>query len=467
MHVLLNWLVQGTAMAVIVALGVRAHGTMTAATRERIWWVTVIGLTLMPIAYLLVDLDAAFRASLPSAAARLDPLMTVRTQWNRWTLLMLIVWAAWIIVHTVRLGLALVRLQRIKRSAAPFPRDREARLAMWTRMRECGRPARLVTSTDVYCAAVLGCHPPLIAVAPDAIDRLSDGELDQIVLHEYAHIQRRDDLAIVAQRIISAVAGLHPAVLWLDRVLTIEREVACDDWVVAYAGARHSYARCLVELAASARSRRPGLAPGALCSRSQLSIRVAALLDARRSVALAPSRASFLVAPPAVLALVLACVWVPLAGVTRHRPLQSFALAAGAVETAARAAVPVVPVPVSAPRLGFVQPGGPRPEPSGPRRLQARLPSAHQESSWPATIVRVPLEDASAAVDLLPAVSLAHLDLGVEPAGTPGQTLTAPVHDAPWRAAVTAGLAIGSGSRYAALKTAAASSRLGKSFTNP
>jgi hypothetical protein len=379
---------------------------------------------------------------------------------------MLIVWAAWTIVHTMRLGLALVRLQRTKRSAAPFPRDREARLAMWTRMRECGRPARLVTSTDVYCAAVFGCHPRLIAVAPDAIDRLTDGELDQIVLHEYAHIQRRDDLAIVAQRIISAVAGLHPAVWWLDRVLTIDREVACDDWVVAYAGARRRYARCLVKLASSARSRRPGLAPGALRSRSQLSIRVAALLDARRSVALAPSRASFLVALPTVLALVLACVWVPIVGVTRHRPLQIFAPPTGAVETAARA-VPVLPVPVRAPRLGFVQSGGPRPEPSGPRRLQERSPSALQESSWPGTIVRVPIEDASAALDPLPAISLAQLDLGVEPAGTPGQTLAAPVHEAPWRAAATAGLAIGSGSRYAALKTAAAFSRLGKSFTNP
>ncbi len=161
-----------------------------------------------------------------------------------------------------------------------------------------GRPATLVTSSDVYCAAVLGLNPPLIAVAPDAIDRLTDEELDQIVLHEYAHIQRRDDLAIVAQRIISAVAGLHPAVWWLDRALTIDREVACDDWVVTYAGARTRYAQCLVKLASCVTSRRRSLAPGALVSRSQLSIRVAALLDSRRSVALVPSRATFLVALP-------------------------------------------------------------------------------------------------------------------------------------------------------------------------
>ena len=458
MHVWLNWLVQGTAVTVIVALGVRAHGTMTAATRERIWWVAVIGLTLMPVGYLLVDLDAASRASLPAAAALPDPLMTLRVPWNRWAILILMVWAAWTIVHMVRVGFALVRLQRTKTATAPFPCDREARLAMWTRMRDCARPATLVVSTDVYCAAVLGLQRPLIAVAPDAIDCLTDEELDQIVLHEYAHIQRRDDLAIVAQRIISAVAGLHPAVWWLDRALTIDREVACDDWVITYAGARTRYARCLVKLATSARSRRGRLAPGALFSRSQLSIRVAALLDSRRSVALVPSRAMFLVALPAVLVLVVACVSMPLVGVARDRPPPIVTLA-GAV-AAVRAAASDVPVPATAPRLGIARPRGPkRSVESGPGRLQEDSPSAPS--------LQAAIEDASEAVDPLPAISLTHLDLGVEPAGTAGETLAAPVHDASWRAAAEAGRAIGSGSRYAALKTAAAFSRLGKAFAHP
>ena len=82
-----------------------------------------------------------------------------------------------------------------------------------------------------------------------------------------------------------------------------------------------------------------------------------------------------------------------------------------------------------------------------------------------------PIDDASEPLDPLPAISLAHLDLRVdlhvEPVGTRGETRIAPVRDAPWSAAIDAGLAIGSGSRKAALKTAAAFSRLGKSFANP
>jgi beta-lactamase regulating signal transducer with metallopeptidase domain len=383
--------------------------------------------------------------------------MTMRVPWNRWAIFILTVWAAWTIVHLGRVGLALMRLRQAKKSAHPFPRDREARLAMWTMMRDCARPATLVASTDVYCAAVLGLNRPLIAVAPDAINRLTDEELDQIVLHEYAHIQRRDDLAIVAQRIISAVAGLHPAVWWLDRALTIDREIACDDWVVTYAGARTRYAQCLVKLASSAGSRRRNLAPGALFSRSQLSIRVAALLDSRRSVALVPSRATCLVALPAVVVLIAACVSMPLVGVARDGPLQIFTPAGVAVAAAGAGAGERPVHPTTPPHLRIAQPRGLAER--GPRSLQEDLPSAPSPQT--------PIEDASEVLDPLPATSLAHLDLGVEPAGGSGETLTAPVHDAPWSAAVDAGLAIGSGSRSAALKTAAAFSRLGKSFANP
>src|SRR4029077_491182 len=101
------------------------------------------------------------------------------------------------------------------------------------------------------------------------------------------------------------------------------------------------------------------------------------------------------------------------------------------------------------------------------RELAARGPLSLREDLPSAPSPRTPIEEASEALDPLPAISLAHLDLGVEPAGAPGVTLTAPVHDAPWRAAVDAGLAIGSGSRYAALKIAAAFTRLSKLFANP
>src|SRR5690606_17886349 len=97
--------------------------------------------------------------------------------------------------------------------------------------------------------AFIGWGAPLIAISPAALAKLTDDELDQVVMHEQAHVRRRDDLALVAQRIAWALAGFHPAVWWLDRALTLEREVACDDWVLAHATAPKAYGACLVKLA--------------------------------------------------------------------------------------------------------------------------------------------------------------------------------------------------------------------------
>ena len=70
MHVLLNWLVQGTALSFAVALGVRLHRPMTAATRERIWWITMISVAPMPIACAVADVGLAMGNSSRQAALK-------------------------------------------------------------------------------------------------------------------------------------------------------------------------------------------------------------------------------------------------------------------------------------------------------------------------------------------------------------------------------------------------------------
>ena len=105
-------------------------------------------------------------------------------------------------------------------------------------------------STGVRSAAVLGCGAPVIALSPVLLEQLSDEDLDRVVIHEWAHVQRHDDIAQVVERIVRMVAGWHPAVWWLQRQLQLEREVACDEIAVSLTGSAKGYAACLVTLAA-------------------------------------------------------------------------------------------------------------------------------------------------------------------------------------------------------------------------
>ncbi len=161
-------------------------------------------------------------------------------------------------------------------------------------------------------AAVLGLTTPTIVVAPSALAALEDQELDQIVVHEWAHVQRRDDLVRVGQRIIVALAGLHPAVWWIDRQLNLERETACDDWAVNATGSARGLAVCLTKLAAMpGRPADAVLLPAAFLS-SELTTRVVRLLDRRRNTSTTPAAGAAMLVAPVLSALALAVASVQL-----------------------------------------------------------------------------------------------------------------------------------------------------------
>src|SRR5260370_41807610 len=49
-------------------------------------------------------------------------------------------------------------------------------------------------------------------------------------------------------RIVSALFFFHPAVWWIEKRISVEREMACDDAVLAETANPHGYATCLVSL---------------------------------------------------------------------------------------------------------------------------------------------------------------------------------------------------------------------------
>ena len=111
-------------------------------------------------------------------------------------------WALWALRHLVAIGLAVCALRRARLASRPFPVEREQMLRTWLRCRHRMHTARLVLSDDVRGAGVLGLWTPLIGVSPAVVDRLTPEELDRIVIHEAAHVLRRDDRADCVQRAI-------------------------------------------------------------------------------------------------------------------------------------------------------------------------------------------------------------------------------------------------------------------------
>ena len=273
MDFIANWLVQGCIVALVTVVIVRCWlPRAEAAARYLVCWVGLSTLLALPLVSLIplalspvhgVTVDATASAglvSLPHSPTSVPLIIGA--------------WLVWLAVFGAQLTTAMVALQRARQRCRAFPLALERRLPSWTRVKHQGRAAQLVVSDDVRAAAVIGCGAPVIAIAPALVQHLTAAELDRIVIHEWAHVQRRDDLGNVAQLIVRLLAGWHPGVWWLDRWLRAEREVACDEMAVTLTGSSKIYAACLVKLASLPLASRDTLPTLGVLSSASLATRV-------------------------------------------------------------------------------------------------------------------------------------------------------------------------------------------------
>lgn len=142
---------------------------------------------------------------------------------------------------------------------------------------------RVLISERASMPMAFGVLKPTVLLPADASHWPFERRRD-VLLHELAHVARRDCLTQLISQAACALYWFDPLVWIAARALRGERERACDDAVVR-AGARPSeYATHLLEVARDLRvPRAASLATVCMARRSQLSERLLAILDERRS----------------------------------------------------------------------------------------------------------------------------------------------------------------------------------------
>jgi uncharacterized protein YjbI with pentapeptide repeats/beta-lactamase regulating signal transducer with metallopeptidase domain len=195
--------------------------------------------------------------------------------------------ALWLLVAAggfVSLTRSLIVLRRIKLAALPLDASVVRRLRRWRHSSRLGRSVALSVSNEVDVPVAVGFRLPTILLPAQLVEIEEIADIDQIAMHEYAHLDRYDDWTNLLQRFIERLFWFNPVIAFVGHRISLEREIACDDWVVAQTGRAHRYATCLWKLVESSRlPAKPILAPGALLSPKQITIRIEQLLDARRN----------------------------------------------------------------------------------------------------------------------------------------------------------------------------------------
>jgi beta-lactamase regulating signal transducer with metallopeptidase domain len=141
-------------------------------------------------------------------------------------------------------GFLLLERERRKQSTTASTRVLEVCQTLQRRL-GLNRAVRYCECAWLQAPAVIGWFRPIVLLPVTALTGLSEEQLQSIIVHELAHIQRLDPFVNVFQISVETLLFYHPAVWWLNKRIRAEREHCCDDVAVSLCGNPVEYARAL------------------------------------------------------------------------------------------------------------------------------------------------------------------------------------------------------------------------------
>jgi len=289
-----NALPEGFLIALFAWALLRVLRRQNSGTRFAVWFLALLTVAALPVlgGFGAGQGRALTAAGMSSAisSGKLGPTITIP---GRWALVAFLAWVLGACVAMVRLATGLWRLRQLRRSCTTIV---AADLDPAVRKTIDGMDASVTVATSerVRVPAAIGFWKRTIVLPTWALRELPPSDLNVILLHEFAHLRRWDDWTNLIQKIVRALFFFHPAVWWIENRLSVEREMACDDAVLAETANPHGYATCLVSLLEKSLAHRLmdkrlahkqwSMAQAAVHRAREASLRLAQILDINRPV---------------------------------------------------------------------------------------------------------------------------------------------------------------------------------------
>jgi GWxTD domain-containing protein len=240
------------AAALCVARSSRAR--YAAACTAMLLMLASFGVTLVRLIPQPIDLAKSPRISRVPAAPASLPLIPEQVPQAPATLTAVLPWIAlfWaagvLFFHLRSLG-GWIAARRLRLAGVcPAPGDWQQRLDGLAARLRVSKPVALLESCLAEVPVVIGYAYPVILMPVGLLAGLPVAQVEAILIHELAHIRRRDYLVNLMQAFVEGLLFYHPAVWWISGVIRAERENCCDDLAVAATGDARQYAAALAAL---------------------------------------------------------------------------------------------------------------------------------------------------------------------------------------------------------------------------
>jgi HEAT repeat protein len=335
-------LLKGTLVIGAAAIASLLLRRAAAATRSAVWSVAFVALLLLPLGSIVlprwtlspvappmsppVPAVANVVSSERSIAMPPDAGHAVEQDWQAlaplagsperprpWMFAALALWVAGVLVGATRLAGATLSVRALSRTAFPAaPDDVATRLcAQLALALGVTRTIDLRYSSELGVPVNWGLLRPVI-VLPVIAQEWTEQWLRAALLHELAHVRRRDYASHLVARLARIVYWVNPLAWAAERLAAVEQDRACDDEVLRFGTGPVDYAQQLVDLARGYLE--GGSAPRgalAMAQRTTLGTRMRAILAAglergavrRRTLVLTVLVAGFVVMPLATVRL--------------------------------------------------------------------------------------------------------------------------------------------------------------------
>lgn len=98
---------------------------------------------------------------------------------------------------------------------------------------ELAIPVRALITPGAEEPGIVGFLRLVLVLPAQLLEHLTPPQLGAILTHEMCHVRRRDNFFAAVHMVVEAIFWFHPLVWWIGSRLVEERELACDEEVLA------------------------------------------------------------------------------------------------------------------------------------------------------------------------------------------------------------------------------------------
>ncbi len=160
----------------------------------------------------------------------------------------LVIWLAGVLLLAMRLSLSWLHVRWLAWGRRVIPADLAARAATLGERLGLRFPPRVCISEKIREAIVVGLWRPLVLLPASWLTEMTPEVLEAVIAHELAHVRRLDLWVNLLQRLMETLLFYHPAVWWLSRHVSVQREMCADELAVGATSERLAYATALEQL---------------------------------------------------------------------------------------------------------------------------------------------------------------------------------------------------------------------------